>query len=508
VFNFALARVHLRGDTATKVRTFFRLFISPSPDTTYDPGTTYRSLQRTNAAGTPIPGSLIPVIGFPSTDMAATLPFFAESRVDATAEATTRQPDKPNVQTIPSPLAPAPAPGAEVYAYFGCYLDINQPTPRFPLDPATASTPNGPWTLAELQPIPAIIMSTHACLVAQIAYDPDPVPAGASPATSDKLGQRNLAWVGSDNPGGAASHRIPTLFDLRPTAIGHPTQEQPPDELMIDWGNTPAGSAAALYLPQVSADEVLALAERLYTTRLLRKLDTNTIGCTTGSVSYVPIPPGGGKGFAGLLTIDLPPSVRTGQQFKVVVRRITSQRLDKFEAAPERAVRYVAGAFQVNIPVSTASRLLAPEENLLAVFKWKLDQLPVTNRWHPVLKRYVEEVSGRVAGFGGNPQAIPPSPAGYPVPGRGPGTEREPEGTVESLGKVTGLIFDRFGDFEGFTLETEHGHHRRYHCTEDAIEDLVRRAWLDRYLVLVVADSDEREVPVSIVLRRAPRDRD
>lgn len=228
-------------------------------------------------------------------------------------------------------------------------------------------------------------------------------------------------------------------------------------------------------------------------------------GCTTDSVTYVPIPHGSGKGFAGLLTVDLPPTVRTGQRFKVVVRRVTSQR-GKFEAAKQRAVRYVAGAFQINIPVSTASRLLGPEESLLAVFKWKLDQLPVANRWHPVLKQYVQEISGRVAGFGGDPQAIPPSPLGYPGPDHKRGGE--PGGTVESLGKVTGLVFDRFGDFEGFTLETEHGHHRRYHSTEDGIEDLVRRAWLDRYVVLVVTDGHEREVPVSIVLRRAPRDRD
>ena len=95
-----------------------------------------------------------------------------------------------------------------------------------------------------------------------------------------------------------------------------------------------------------------------------------------------------------------------------------------------------------------------------------------------------------------------------PRPGHKPGRGPEPEGVVESLGKVTGMIFDRFGDFTGFTLETEHGQHRRYHSTEDAIEDLVRRAWLDRYVVLVVADTHEREVPTSIVLRRAPRDRD
>lgn len=512
VFNFALARVHLRGDTATTVRTFFRLFISSSPDTTYDPNTTYRSSEETDAGGSSIAGTLIPLIGFPSTDMTATLPFFAEPRVDSTAVPTTNQTDPANVQTIPSPLAPAPAAGAEVYAYFGCYLDVNQPTPRFPLDPGTASTPDGPWTVGEVHPIPAIIMGTHACLVAQIAYDPDPIPPGSSPGTSDKLGQRNLAWVGSDNPGDPASHRIPATFDLRPTPFATPTQEQPPDELMIEWGSTPAGAPASIYLPQVSADEVLALADRIYSRRLLKKLDTNTIGCTTGAVTYVPIPPGSGKGFAGLLTVDLPPDVRRGQEFQIVVRRVTSRfkptnnpglRAEGNGAAKKgRNWRYVEGAFQVNIPVGSAAELLAAEENRLAVFKWKLDELPETNRWHPVLQRYVDQIADRVRGFGGNPVEILPSPKGHVSPTPHPGGK---PATAEAVGKVSGLVFDRFGDFEGFTLETERGERRTFRSREDAIEDLVSRAWRERYVIEVVAREHDRDDPVSIILLRAPR---
>jgi hypothetical protein len=509
VFNFALARVHLRGDTANAVRAFFRLFIASSPDTVFSPGTTYRSLPQTDAAGNNIAGTLIPVIGFPSSDMTATIPFFAEPRVVSTSESTTRQLDPTNVQTIPSPLAPTPPPGTEVFAYFGCYLDLNQPTPMFPLNPATASTPNGPWTAAEIVSIPTIIMGNHACLVTEIAYDPDPIPSGASPATSDKLGQRNLSWVGSDNPGALASHRVPTLFDLHPSATLRPTQEQPPDELMIEWGNTPSGSLASMYLPQVSADEILALTERLYTTRLLTKQDANTIQCRTGSVTYVPIPAGSGKSFSGLLTVDLPSTVRTGQQFQIVVRRITSRITRELPNAVAKLPngRYVAGAFQINIPVGTARLLLAPEESLLAVFKWKLDQLPTTNRWHPVLQRYIEQVSGRVEGFGGNPQTIPPSPKGYPVPGGKPNGGPEVE-TIERVGKVSGLRYDRFGDFDGFMLETERGHEEVFRSAEDAIEDLVRRAWLERYVVAVFAARQEPHRLTSIVLRRAPRDRD
>jgi hypothetical protein len=492
VFNFGLARLHLRGDTANNVRVFFRLFIAPSPDTTYDPSTTYRALQQTDAGGNAIAGTLIPVIGFPSNDMAATLPFFADPRVDPTLDATTRQPDPANVQPIPSPLAPVPPPNAEVLVYFGCYLDLNQPTPQFPLNPTTASTPSGPWKLAELLPIPAIIMGTHACLVAQIAYDPVPIPSGASPATSDKLGQRNLSWAGSHNPGGLAGHRIPVLFDLKPTATLQPTQRTPPDELMIDWGNTPPGAPAALYIPQVKADDILGLAQRLYGRVLLSKLDANTIHCTTGSVTYVPIPHGTGPNFAGLITVDLPSTVRAGQQFTIVVKRITSRQERLANGADERPVnlRYVAGAFQINIPVGTGPELLGPEENLLAVFKWKLEQIPATNRWYPALQRYIEQVSGRVAGFGGNPQTVPPAQAGVPQPITKPGPGGLPRGDLEYLGKVSGLIYDRFGDF---------------YSKEQAIEDLMRGAWIDRWVVAVIVRKAEPRVPVSIVMRRAPR---
>lgn len=39
----------------------------------------------------------------------------------------------------------------------------------------------------------------HQCLVAEIAFDPIPIPVGKDPHNWDKLAQRNLAWsdVGS-----------------------------------------------------------------------------------------------------------------------------------------------------------------------------------------------------------------------------------------------------------------------------------------------------------------------
>src|SRR6185437_2516498 len=124
--------------------------------------------------------------------------------------------------------------------------------------------------------------------------------------------------------------------------------------------------------------------------------------------------------------------------------------------------------------------------------------------WHPVLQKYVDEIADRVRGFGGNPVEILPSPKGHVSVKPHPQPAHRPA-TTESTGKVSGLVFDRFGDFEGFTLETERGERRVFHSREDAVEDLVRRAWEDRYVIEVVAREHDRDEPVSIILRRAPR---
>jgi hypothetical protein len=81
--------------------------------------------------------------------------------------------------------------------------------------------------------------SQHHCLVAEISYDDDPVQPGQTPASSDKLAQRNLAVVPSANPGSPASRRIPQTFDIRPSRAELPVGGRL-DELMFDWGNAPA----------------------------------------------------------------------------------------------------------------------------------------------------------------------------------------------------------------------------------------------------------------------------
>jgi hypothetical protein len=90
--------------------------------------------------------------------------------------------------------------------------------------------------------------------------------------------------------------------------------------MMIDWGKTPLGSVANIYWPGVSATSVLQLAQQLYPAQTLSAADANTVQCQVVSpVTYIPIPPGTGGSFAGLLTVDLPATVRYGNEFDVVV---------------------------------------------------------------------------------------------------------------------------------------------------------------------------------------------
>lgn len=505
VFNFALTRVHLQGDTANDVRAFFRLFISSSPDTDFDTATTFRSSIETDSMGNNIPATLIPLLGFPTSDMPSTIPFFAEPRIDATVQSMTQQTDPANVQTIPSPLAPAPTPGAEVYAYFGCWLDLNQATPRFPITPSVQPNPDGPYSGGSILSIPALIMSNHACLVTEISYDPDPIPAGANASTSDKIGQRNIQWSSSDNPGPQSAHLVPTLFDLRPTSLDI-ASDQLPDELMIEWGNTPPGSVASIYWPQLNADDVLQLASRFYSSNVLTKQDAHTIQCVSGGVTYIPIPARATPNLSGLLSVQLPLTVRAGQEFNIVVKRVRSFAPTRQRKGPDSiSWRYVVGAFQIRVPVSTGPKLLPAEESLLALFKWKLEQIPPGNRWYPALGRYIQQVSGRVSGLGGNPGSIGPSQGGFTSGGGKHHPPHHQPHREERTGKVSSVIYDRFGDFEGFVLLSEKGHEHCFRGREPQIERLVRYAWDDRAVITVFTEEHRPEWPVSIVLRRSPK---
>lgn len=458
-YSFAIARVRLRGSAASQasnVRVFFRLWTTQTNDTDYDANGAYFS--DNDAAGKP--GS--PRMGVGNT----TIPFFATSNFASESDYTTG----PNIQTLTIPDHQD-----QLWAYYGCFLNLYD----------SGNVING-------APVQTYLNGTHHCIVAQIAFDDAPIPQGVSPLSWDQLAQRNLQVTRSDNPGPAATHRIPQTFDTRPGRTVRPPHGPNtiyPDELMIEWGDVPTGSVASLYWPQVHASDVLALARTFYGASPLGISDANTIRIPiTRGVSYVPIPNGTGDNFAGLITIDLPAGVRSGQVFDVTVKRLGT-RIGKASPPPpppprlqtaaavfhpdgttthtrtakggsrqhrtpptvvERITqwRYVVGTFQIRIPVTTGDEILPAEQTTLAIMKWRLEQMSPSNRWHPVLVRYIKYLSDRVDGLGGNSAAVPPSLTFVPpLPLHPHHAERE------HCGKVCEVLYDCHGEFCGFVLD-------------------------------------------------------
>jgi hypothetical protein len=517
-YNFAIARVRLKGSggpstEATGVKVFFRVFTTQTFDTDFidttsavtsaDPNVTYPSSPTTN------PQSPLPGTDGSGNVNGCSLPFFAtknfvQGPTDYAANGV-------NNQTIEIPSA-----NDYAWAFFGCFLNVYDQTNEY-----GGQTPQY-WLTG----------AAHSCLVAQIAYDDAPIiNAGGvieNPENSDKLAQRNLQINQSGNPGFPVTHRVPQTIDVRPSPP--PASTDPasiasyPDEMMIDWGDVPIGSVASIYWPAVNAAAVLQLAAQLYPGHMLSAADPHTIQCKVVSrVSYVPIPPGAGGSFAGLFTVDLPIGIAVGETFDVVVRRITTKRVVRSTPPPPPPIqrgtlaaadvavpevllwRYVTGSFLVRINVQPESRILPNDENLVAVLKWRIGLIGPKNRWYPVLLRYIGYLSGRIDYCGGNAANIPPSPAGYQPPSQG--GHGRPHHVREHCwtGKVIELCYDSFGDFEGFAMRSETGEDHRFHARERNIEDLVYRAWVERFVITVCVSARDRHDVVSVVLRRAPR---
>jgi hypothetical protein len=513
-YNFAIARVRLKGSSgaaaeAKNVKVFFRLFTTQTNDTDYintsasgsvnDPYITYPSdpTSTPNDPSSPLPGT-------DSSGNVVTIPCFATANYDNTPSDYT---GTVNNQTIEIPSGQS-----YVWAFFGCFINV--------YDKLNIIGGQDPQTW--------LAGGTHHCIVAQIAYSDSPIENEngviESPNNCDKLAQRNLSiTIPSGNPGFPVTHLVPQTFDLRPSpntinqARGY--LENYPDELMIDWGNTPVGSMASIYWPGANSGQVLQLASRLYPTNLLSAADAHTIQCkVTSGVTYIPIPPGANQNLAGLLTVELPATVRAGNEFDVLIRRITSRQLTKragnnipvatrsLDVAGEQIFnwRYIVGTFLVRIPVQKEAAILPQDENLLAIFKWRLGLISLSNRWYPVLLRFIQYLSARINAMGGNASSILPVSGYYPLPKHEPG-----RGICDAkhgqTGKVSGLVYDRFGDFEGFCLYTEEGHERSFYSREREIEEIVYRAWLERFVVRIVVHASRPHEAISIVLLRAPR---
>lgn len=404
VYNFAFAKVRYRALTAQapNVAVFFRLFNSVGTALEFDTTVAY---VRHEPAG----GGAIPLLGRQGSALIS-IPFFGTPRVTPGGDMRS-QTDAVNVHTL------EPAGASEFQWHYAAYLDINQESERHLAPGASGDGPFG----ADAQSIKALIRDQHQCLVAEVYFEsPDPaapplIVGRATPGSSDKLSQRNLAFVRCSNPGAGITRTVHHTFEVKPsTAVplqmasvegyGAPMfaaalvgQRGDPDELIISWGDLPSDSMAEVYLPAVAADQILSMLATRPGPAMLEKVDEHTVRCRIGDVAYLPIPPGA-VNHAGLLSIELPAGIQHGQEFIVRVQQASGW------------TRRIIGAFELRILVRHGHLLLDAERRRLSLLRWIQLQMPAADRWRPVFDRYLKVIADRVDGLGGDASAVNPSP--------------------------------------------------------------------------------------------------
>lgn len=407
VYNFAFAKVRYRALTAhaPNVCVFFRMFNSVGTAIEFDTGATYARHEKPD-------GTAIPLLGRQGSTLIS-IPFFGVPRVTPGGDMT-MQTDAGNVHE----LEPAPVPHNEFHWHYGAYLDINQESDvHFP----AIGTGNGMFG-ADAQSIKALVRDHHQCLVAEVYFkssDPMAPPFivdRATPGSSDKLSQRNLAFVSSANPGDPITRTVQHTFEIKPSGtypfqiapvqgiaseLGASTnyipQRSAPDELMFVWGNLPREAMVEIFLPAVSADQILGILSTRPGPGMVSKVDDHTIRCRVGDIAYLPIPHGA-VNHAGLLSIELPEGVKHGQKFTVRAHQVSGM--------PRRII----GAFELRVLVRHQNLLLEPERRRLSLLRWIYEQMPATDRWRPVYDRYLGIIADRVDAFGGDSSTVLPSP--------------------------------------------------------------------------------------------------
>jgi hypothetical protein len=317
--------------------------------------------------------------------------------------------------------------GQEEVVYCGVWLDINDTAhQRFPIDPSTdPGGVDGPYHNPRLT-IQQLMTGLHYCLVAEVFFWPpgvtsDPIPTGSTPASSDRLAQRNLSFDASGNPGWPSTHVVQHTMLVKPS---EPEPRKPrrgakdqaavetvigPDELIIDWANIPRNTKATLYFPELQADEIIKLALLRQQPAPIERLDANTIAVSVADVSYVPLPARAGGNLAGLITLILPEGIRAGQTFKLNIQQASGVKL-------AGRARRTLGAFQFNIGVTTDSDLVPKTERTLSILRYIHQTIPQTSRWHPIFTRWLDGLAHKLTGLGGDPGKIKPSPTGGDQP--------------------------------------------------------------------------------------------
>jgi len=398
VFDFAVARVHRDSpltdpaQDAQNVRILWRVFRTMQPALTYDTATLYRRVPH----GT----DTLPLIGINGGGEAVALPFYAAPRVSNLESQT----DPKNLRTM------AATPGS--LGFYGCWLDINQLTPRFPRFPGMQNDFTG-TPQAQLSSIQELMTGFHQCLVAEVHYKHDamspelPQP-GDTPGSSDKLSQRNLSFGSSANPGSEATRTVQHSFELHTASTRHSHKQSPGiDALVVWWGNVPRDSIATFYFPTQPASAFLA-AQPPGSGQTFEAVYAHTLRCRViGDCVYLPAIIDEHKTLPALLTIELPPGVRKGERYRVRAMQFRGGR--------------VLGAFELRIDVKANEPIIREDRDKLALLRHLFRSRPAGDHWRPIFERWASMTAARLEAFGVDTSAIPPSPYGAPRKKKGCG---------------------------------------------------------------------------------------
>lgn len=457
VYNYAIARVRFRAPediNAADVQVFFRMWNTGWTAVEFDTNKSYRRFGNGPNA--------TPLLGLQGGEV-NNIPCFAEART-ANMES---QNDNTNRMTLEGMGS------QEVYGYFGCWLDINQDVPRFPLEPDN----NGPFG-GGLLSIQELMRGLHQCLVAEIHYQLDPIVANATPGSSDNLAQRNILFDFSDNPGSFAAHLVHHTFELEPSPFSFEqtlfssSARLHPDELVIDWGNLPKNSLVTLYMPQVNAEEIVRASSFRQSPDNLTIVGPGTIMCKVTDIGFLPIPGPMDKTIAGLFSVQLPPGVPFGKTYKIILHQISGRRLK------------VLGSTEFRIKVDKAEVMLPSFLHNLAILKHIALSIPASNRWYLVFQRYLLELGDRIRAFGGNPDSVIPSPHGLHPKNEEPNNQDNDKIKVFS-GKVSRLHYDCFGKFEGFQIR-DCGKKRKFKSCDIGIEKILLTACRENIMIEII----------------------
>ena len=482
VFNYAIARVRYRATTTTaqRVRCFLRMFNVAATGLEFNPNTTYRRTA---------PGpSTVPLLGTAGGEIAS-IPFFASERAETVqgrpgATSMTSQALDANYEI--RDIVPDAA-GAEVTAYFGCWLDINQTRKRFPFNPAGS---DGPWTDASCRSVQELARGRHQCLVSEVFFEPDPTQVGRTPGSSDNLSQRNLAILHSDNPGGPDSRTVMHTFEIKPSVGALSAGNDVPlaaafgrrgrlDELMFRWHDLPPDSQVTVHFSDIDTAEIKALAAFRRSPLACEVVDKHTLRFKVAGATTIPIPAGRELNIPALLSIKLPDSVVYGDEYRVSAHQIAGRS------------GQIIGSCEFRIAVSKAELILGEEVRTLSVLKHVLNTIPTDNRWYPLMQRYVHNHGLKVDELGGDAAAVHPNPDGsgrpYDPDEDQPGPRPGP--TKESFsGLVQDILYE--GDFTGFVMESC-GSRRRFDGCDRSLEELVLRACNERSKMTVLGGKGE-----------------